>query len=165
MGLVFALSPTLSLPTLSISKSFLEYFLLCGSYLLVCKWWLCKPEMQSQTDFPCNALFSQARNFVQKSLMTLKTFQVWLLSKISCLFFFFQARWLAQATHKSISFNQIITMTNILQLFSLIYSVLIHLIQFGPRAGKMIRIPCVCNNLYPGCLDSNGSQNYGYYYH
>lgn len=94
-----------------------------------------------------------------------KHFEFGFYPKLVAFFFFFQARWLAQATHKSISFNQIITMTNILQLFSLIYSVLIHLIQFGPRAGKMIRIPCVCNNLYPGCLDSNGSQNYGYCYH
>lgn len=54
--------------------------------------------------------------------------QDWPLSKIGYFFFFSQAKWFAQATHKSISFNQIIAMTNILQLFSLIYSVLIGLI-------------------------------------
>lgn len=62
-------------------------------------------------------------------------------------------------------FSQIITMTNILQLFPLIYSVLIHLIQFRPKAGKMIRILCVFYNLYSGSVDGNESQNYGYYYH
>jgi len=56
-------------------------------------------------------------------------------------------------------------MINISQLFTLIYSVLVHLIQFGPRAGKMVRILCVCYNLYSGSLDGNESQNCGYYYH
>lgn len=47
--------------------------------------------MESQTNLPCNSLFSQAHSFVQKSLITLKTFQIWTLSKIGRAFFSFNS--------------------------------------------------------------------------